>query len=163
MTTTDPRHYGLVVEIEREYPTTAADVFRHWTEAEMLGRWFAPPGYRTVSATADARPGGAWRLDFRSDTHEYTEHGVYREVTPCTQLSLTLTQIDGDHTNPETLVTVDLEELGTDDAPRTRMRFTQRGYESRTLRDDNAQGWAACFNSLADALSAPLLAPRGTD
>ena len=142
---------GLVIEIEREFAASRERVFRRWTDAEALARWFAPPGYVTLRSVADPRPGGAWRLDFRSDSgeHEYSEQGLYREVEPWDRLVLTLSQLDGAAANPLTMVTVLFEEVGDAEAPRTRMRFTQSGYESRRLREDNEQGWRGCFTALS--------------
>lgn len=158
MTTTTQRHgdHGLVIEIEQEFPTAPERVFRRWTDADALARWFAPPGYVTVYSESDPRPGGRWRLEFRAQSggHHYTEQGAFREVDPFERLALTLTQVDVDHTNPETLVTVDLDDIGTTDAPRTLMRFTQSGYRSLALRNDNEQGWRGCFTTLAHDLDA---------
>lgn len=140
---------GLVVEVETEFAAPPDQVFIRWTDPAALSRWFAPPGYTTVRAAADARPGGDWSLTFRSDNgHEYIEHGVYHEVEPPNRLTLSLTQLDGDRANPQTIVTVRLDDVGTPEAPRTRMRFSQAGYQSTALRDANAQGWQACFATL---------------
>ena len=145
---------GLAVEIEQEFAAASDRVFAYWTEAEALARWFAPGDYTTVSADVDARPGGGWRLDFRSGDghHSYTEHGAFLELDPPRRVRLTLTQVDGDATNPETVVTVDFDDIGTPDAPRTRMRFRQTGYDSATRRDQNAEGWRGCFAKLDGAL-----------
>lgn len=146
-----PAGRGLVIEIEREFAATAERVFRRWTDADALARWFAPPGYTTVCARSDPRPGGEWRLDFRAESggHSYTEQGAYREVAPFERLALTLRQIDGGSSNPETLVAVRLRDVGTLERPRTLMRFTQSGYRSAGLRDDNEEGWRGCFVALA--------------
>ncbi|MCM3658169.1 SRPBCC domain-containing protein [Agromyces mediolanus] len=156
--TTTARHHddrGLVIEIEQEFPATRERVFRRWTDADALARWFAPPGYTTVHSESDPRPGGRWRLDFQERTgpHRYTEQGAFRELDPFGRLALTLTQVDGGHPNPETLVSVELDDIGTADAPRTRMRFTQSGYRSLALRNDNEQGWLGCFTSLVHDLT----------
>jgi len=148
MTYSDTAH-GLVIAIEKEFTASPEQVFARWTDADALARWFAPAGYTTISSAADLRVGGSWRLTFRSETgHEYTEHGVFRELTPPRRLVLTLTQVDGDRTNPETIVTVDLDDIGTPEKPRTRMRFTQSGYRSAALRDQNEEGWCGCFETL---------------
>ncbi len=151
-TITDPSDdRGLVIEIERTFPATIEAVFRRWTDADALARWFAPPGYVTVHAESDPRPGGAWRLDFRADAgrHEYTEQGTYREVDPFENLTLTLTQVDGGSSNSQTLVTVLLRDIGTSENPRTLMRFIQSGYRASGLRNANEEGWHGCFASLA--------------
>lgn len=143
--------HGLVIEIEQEFSATRERLFGRWTDAKALARWFAPPGYTTRHAESDPKPGGVWRLDFRSVTgeHRYTERGAFREIEPFERLAFTLTQLDGGYANPETLVTVTLEDIGTIEAPRTRMRFTQIGYRSMPMRNDNEQGWRGCFTALA--------------
>lgn len=138
------------IEIEQEFAAAPERVFQRWTDADALARWFAPPGYSTVSASSDPRPGGLWRLDFRSGdgTHEYAERGAFREVSPYGRLALTLRQLDGTHANPETLVVVVLDDIGTPQEPRTRMHFRQSGYLSLPLRNANEKGWLGCFAGL---------------
>ncbi|KAA9394558.1 SRPBCC domain-containing protein [Kocuria coralli] len=145
---------GLVIEIEQEFTAARERVFHRWTDADALARWFAPPGYLTVYSESDPRPGGGWRLVFqaRSGEHHYCEQGVFREVVPFRRIALTLIQVDGEHTNPQTLVTVELDDVGTPERPRTLMRFTQSGYRSPALRDDNENGWRGCFVILAHDL-----------
>lgn len=145
-TSTDP---GLVIEIERHFDSTPERLFALWTHADALARWFAPPGYTTLGASADAFPGGVWNLTFRSrDGHEYLEQGVFLTLDPPTRLEFTLTQVDGERENPETRVTVEFHDVGTPDAPRTRMLFRQAGYRSAVRREANAEGWSACFDAL---------------
>lgn len=156
MTSTSQPHGDgrLVIDIRQEFHAPAERVFHRWIDADALARWFAPPGYVTAYSETDPQPGGRWRLDFhaQSGQHHYTEHGVFHEVDPFARLVLTLIQVDGDHTSPETLVTVDLEDIGSAEAPRTRMRFTQSGYRSPALRDANEQGWHGCFAALTRAI-----------
>lgn len=153
MTTT----IGSTIEIIREFAVPRRMVHHRWTDAAAMARWFAPAGYATVSASADPRPGGRWELAFRSDDgHEYVEHGEYREIAP-ERIVLTLTQTDGDHENPETSITVELDDVGTADSPRTRMRFRQSGYRSERLRHDNEQGWLGCIEELGRDLGDPVL------
>lgn len=149
------RGRALVIEIEYEFPVTRDRIFHRWTNADALARWFAPPGYTTISSVSDPRPGGTWRLDFRSDIdgHEYTEQGIYYRVDAPELLVLSLIQTDADGANPETLVTVNFDDVGTPEAPRTVMRFTQDGYRSIALFNDNRQGWEGCFAILAGELS----------
>ena len=145
---------GLAVEIEQEFAAASERVFGYWTDADALARWFAPGDYTTVAAAADARPGGAWSLEFRAgDGRAYTERGSFLELDAPHRLQLTLTQVHAGEAGPETLVTVELDDVGTPDAPRTRMRFRQTGHANASLRDQNAEGWRGCFAKLEDALT----------
>ena len=136
--------------IQRWFPAPPELVYRSWIEAGHIRHWFATDGYEATSCEIDARPGGKWRVDFRSSTgHVYFEHGEFGEMVPGKSLALTLTQVDGPHAGPETLVTVTFEPArgGTD------MTFRQTGYDSRSRRDGNAEGWQECFDKLAARLA----------
>ncbi|HEX6844114.1 MAG TPA: SRPBCC family protein [Actinomycetota bacterium] len=58
-------------------------VFRAWTEAEHLARWWGPEGFTVPSAECDAREGGALRIVMRApDGQDFPMTGTFREVDP---------------------------------------------------------------------------------
>jgi uncharacterized protein YndB with AHSA1/START domain len=58
-------------------------VFRAYTEAEPLSRWWGPRELTTRIETLDARPGGSWRVIHTDpDGNEYAFRGVYHDVVP---------------------------------------------------------------------------------
>lgn len=66
------------------------NVFRCWTEAELLKQWFAPKSWTTPDATLDVRPGGANRITMRSpEGQDFPNAGVYLEVVPNEKLVFT--------------------------------------------------------------------------
>jgi uncharacterized protein YndB with AHSA1/START domain len=57
------------------------NVYRAWTEPELLKQWFAPQPWTTPVAELDVRPGGANLIVMRSpEGEEYPNRGVYLEV-----------------------------------------------------------------------------------
>lgn len=126
-------------------------VFANWIRAEDLGDWFAPYGFTVTRCEVDARQGGKWLVEYRSETGEvHREFGEYREIVPPGRLVFTLTQQDGrGNTGPETPVTVILVEQGA----KTEMRFEQSGFTAADMRDGNAEGWNECFAKLDGVLS----------
>src|SRR3546814_17868557 len=80
---------------------------------------------------------------------EHRIHGVYREIVPPEKISFTWTWVDeqGDP-GPETLVTVTLEEAGTDGA-HTKLTLHHAVFESVTARDAHGVGWSESFDRLA--------------
>jgi uncharacterized protein YndB with AHSA1/START domain len=66
-------------------------VFEVWTNAEHVRRWWAPKshGVAIVDATADVRPGGAYRYVFRQGDKEFAFSGVYTDVTRPSRLVYT--------------------------------------------------------------------------
>jgi uncharacterized protein YndB with AHSA1/START domain len=139
----------LGATIQRWFPASPELVYRSWIEVEHIQHWFATDGYEVTRCEIDARAGGKWRVDFRSATgNVYYEQGEFREMVPGKSLALTLTQCDGAHTGPQTLVTVTFEPTRGG----TEMTFRQTGYDSSMRRDGNAEGWQECFDKLLAAL-----------
>ena len=59
------------------------NLYRCWTEPELLKQWFAPKPFTTAEATLDPRPGGANRVVMQSpDGLKFPNPGVYLEVVP---------------------------------------------------------------------------------
>lgn len=67
--------------IKRRLNATPAEVYRAWTNPELLMRWFGPENVATQEVTVDARIGGGFRVVMREDTGERHEvSGTYVEV-----------------------------------------------------------------------------------
>lgn len=66
------------------------NVYRAWTEPELLTQWFAPQPWTTSHAELDVRPGGASLIIMRApDGKEFPNRGVYLDVIPNQCLVLT--------------------------------------------------------------------------
>jgi uncharacterized protein YndB with AHSA1/START domain len=144
MARSDPAPSSEIV-IEREFDAPPALVFREWLNEESIRDWFAPETYVTTACRVDAKPGGSYHIEYRSnDGHVFNEHGVFREVEAPKRLVLTLTHVHDGQSGPETSITVTFE----DSARGTRMCFRQTGFDSVEYRDANAEGWQGCFAKL---------------
>jgi uncharacterized protein YndB with AHSA1/START domain len=56
-------------------------VWKAWTEADRLMRWWAPSGCTTPACTVDLRPGGSFHYCMRMpDGLEIWGIGIYREI-----------------------------------------------------------------------------------
>lgn len=65
-------------------------VFRCWTDAALLPKWFAPLPWTTASARLDVRAGGTSAVVMRSpEGVDYPSSGVYLEVVPNQKLVFT--------------------------------------------------------------------------
>jgi len=66
-------------------------VFKAWTAAEHVKRWFSPAGSTIPEAEVDARPGGvfAYIMRFEDGSEQWTR-GHFVEVTPARRLVLDL-------------------------------------------------------------------------
>ena len=66
------------------------NLYRAWTEPELLKQWFAPSPYTTPVAEMDVRPGGANLIVMRGpDGTEMPNRGVYLEVVKNEKLVFT--------------------------------------------------------------------------
>jgi uncharacterized protein YndB with AHSA1/START domain len=58
-------------------------VFRAWTEARHLARWFGPRGFTTTTRTFEFRPGGVWEFEMHGpDGTVYPNHIEWQEIVP---------------------------------------------------------------------------------
>jgi uncharacterized protein YndB with AHSA1/START domain len=141
-----------VLVLEREYDAPRNLVFKAWTDAAHLARWWGPKGFQVLSWKADARPGGRFRFGMRSpEGQEHWAHGIYREVVAPGRLVFTTAWEHPDGSpKHETVVTIILTERGG----KTKLRFHQAIFDSETARDLHRGGWNSTFDSLADYLAA---------
>lgn len=140
-----------VLIIERVFDAPREEVFKAWTDENLLLQWFCCKGFRVVSADVDLRVGGVWRSSMESpDGNIYAERGVYREISPPARLVMTWAweAVGGgeEHTiGYETIVSVDFEPYEDN---KTKMYFKQEIFESVESRDSHNQGWSEAFDNL---------------
>jgi uncharacterized protein YndB with AHSA1/START domain len=115
----DPRDLRL----HREVDAPRDLVWTALTQAEHLGRWWGPSGFRTETHSHDLRPGGSWRLTMHGpDGRAYGNHAVFDEVVAPERLVLRYVEEPG--TEPARHVTtITLDALGP---ARTRITLTLR-------------------------------------
>ena len=149
---TDAPRADLTLRLERRLAAPRALVFRAWTEPLHLRRWSAPHGFVIPEADGELRPGGTWRTTMRApDGTEHRLIGTYREIVPPKRLVFTHAWLDdAGRPGPETLVTVELEEIPGG----TLLRFTQTGFASAGARDGHGEGWGEALDRLAAHLEA---------
>jgi uncharacterized protein YndB with AHSA1/START domain len=72
-----------VVDIERVIDAPVADVYRAYTEADLIAKWLGPRGYDTNVTKFDIRDGGQWAFVHTNPEGErYAFHGSYHSVKP---------------------------------------------------------------------------------
>ena len=139
----------LEVIMNRTVNAPRERVFRAWTEAAELNRWFSPDPDATIRASVDLRVGGAYRIELRNAERVFGAHGVYREIRPPERLVFTWNSINCGVTAVEdTLVTVEFFEAGD----KTQVTLTHQYFTDTDMRDRHAQGWKGCLDHLATIL-----------
>ncbi|HEY4294917.1 MAG TPA: SRPBCC domain-containing protein [Paraburkholderia sp.] len=130
--------------IVRRLKAPPARVYAAWTRPELMARWWGPDAGPVLSAEADPRVGGRFRVVFQTldgETHDC--RGEYQEVETDRKLVFTWQWV----TLPErrSLVTIQLRpvEEGTE------MNFTHAQFFDEAARDGHQAGWSGAFEKLA--------------
>ncbi|MBA8881515.1 SRPBCC family protein [Phyllobacterium myrsinacearum] len=155
--TTDTTDRELV--LTRIIDAPRENIFRAWTEVELLKQWFAPLPYTTPHAELDVRPGGSSLVVMRGpDGTEFPNPGVYLEVVKNEKIVFTdaFTSAWVPSEKPFMTAIITLEDLG---GGKTKYTALVRHW---TVADREAhekmgfhEGWGICTDQLA-ALAAKL-------
>jgi uncharacterized protein YndB with AHSA1/START domain len=129
-------------------------IWRCWTEPGLLTQWFAPKPWSTPRAELDVRPGGTCMVVMSDpDGNEFSNPGVYLEVTPNEKLVFTdaFTSAWQPSEKPFMVAEIRLEDIGDG---RTRYTATARHWSSKD-RDAHEkmgfhEGWSQCADQLAE-------------
>ncbi|MFL9896233.1 SRPBCC family protein [Paraburkholderia sp. RL17-381-BIF-C] len=125
-------------------------VYAAWTRPELMARWWGPDAGPVLSAEADLRVGGRFRVVFQTldgETHDC--RGEYREVEAGRKLVFTWEWV----TLPErrSLVTIRFRTIEEG----TELNFTHAQFFDEAARDGHRTGWSGAFEKL-EALFAEL-------
>lgn len=148
---------SLDLLLERTLDVSPEDIWRAWTEPELLLKWFVPAPWSLASCTLELRPGGAFCTVMRSpEGEEFPGMGCFLEVVPNRRLVWTSAMDPG--FRPK------LNEIGSVDFPFTAvitMEPTEGGtlYRALALHADQAgkekheqmgfqEGWGAACDQL---------------
>jgi len=147
--------------LSRSYPVAPEKVWRAWTDAQAVKKWWGPgPGEPVSFAELDVRVGGRFRIVFGGpDGRAHECAGVYKEVVPNRKLVFTWSW---PNTTPEreSLVTIVFKSASWG----TELVFTHEQLFDEKVRDDHKQGWSASFGKLEHYLKTAgefKMAPRG--
>ena len=122
-----------------------AKVYTAWTDPQKIVRWFGPKEASgdSVKAEMDVRPGGRYRISFKTGDGEYHEvGGVYREVVPDSRLQFSWAW----HSTPEreSLVTITIAKDG--DGAILTLHHEQ--FFDEKARDGHERGWTGTLEKL---------------
>jgi uncharacterized protein YndB with AHSA1/START domain len=154
-----PRVSGRTVRVlllTRVFEAPRELVFRSWTEAKLMARWWGPEGFTSPACEADARPGGAVRIHMRGpDGAMYPMKGIFHEIVAPEHLVLTMSAFEESKGHPR-LKTQCAVTLAEQDG---RTTLTLRIVVVRSRPEvaaalAGAEGWTQSLERLAGALGA---------
>jgi uncharacterized protein YndB with AHSA1/START domain len=132
----------------RHYPAPVERVWSAWTDPQKLTRWFGPDQGPVESAEVDVRPGGRFRIAFRTEDGErHVCLGEYREVVPNERLAFSWEWI----TMPERRSQVDLGFREVDGGTELTLHHGQ--FFDEPARDGHREGWSGALDKLGRLLA----------
>jgi uncharacterized protein YndB with AHSA1/START domain len=139
------------VRVSRTLHAPRELVFRAWSSAEHVQRWFAPTGYTVPQATVDTRVGGAFEILMRApDGVEHWARGTFAEISRFDRLALDLVVED---TKGHALFRAFTEARFADALGGTKLDVTQTytviDPEAAWMAQGAPQGWAQTLDNLS--------------
>ncbi|MEX2128589.1 MAG: SRPBCC domain-containing protein [Xanthobacteraceae bacterium] len=139
----------LSLVARRMIPATPDQVFRAWTDAGELQKWFGPKGVSCIGAEVDLRVGGRYRIGNQfTDGRVVWIAGEFERIERPRELVYTW-NIEPDFAKPERVV-VRFEQRGAD----TEVVVVHERIPDAAIRDRHAEGWDGCFDGLERLFSA---------
>jgi len=128
----------------RRIKAPPAKIYAAWTEPAHMARWWGPDAGPVLSAEADPRPGGRFRVVFQTlDGEKHDCRGVYREVEPGRKLVFTWQWVSTPER--ESFVTIELRPIPEG----TELTLTHAQFHDETVRDRHRVGWSGSLDKLA--------------
>jgi uncharacterized protein YndB with AHSA1/START domain len=116
-----------VVDVERLVDAPVGDVYRAYSEPELLAQWMGPHGYVMDMTKFDFRDGGEWAFSHRGDGETFAFHGSYHSIAPRESIVQTF-EYEG-AAGHVSLERVSFEDLG--DSTRVRIHSVFQSIEDR--------------------------------
>ena len=155
--------------IKREFNAPRERVWKAWTDAKSLGKWWGPKGFDIVSVKLDLRPGGTFHYLLRSpDGQDMWGKFIFREIVPLERLVFVVSFSDAEggltrHPMSPDWPLMMLSIITFTDAGAGKTRITVRwvAYEATEAErkvfeagaESMRQGWTGTFDRLDDYLA----------
>lgn len=140
------------VTLRRVFKAPRPRVFRAWTEARELERWFGPRGWSARVARLDLRVGGEYEFAMtpaEPDRGRRSLAGRFREVRTDRRLVFTWVWKDGpdaEANSEESLVTIDFRDVEAG----TEVVLKHERLLSEASREGHRGGWRESFDRLVE-------------
>ena len=132
------------IRIERSFDCRPGRVWDAWTKPDLMDRWFCPNPDLRVSSHADAREGGAYRVNLGG---EYIVSGSYQRLEERAVLECTW---QWEHETLTTLLCVELAQRGSGG---TDLVLVHSDFTDAADAEATREGWELSLDRLAQLLA----------
>jgi uncharacterized protein YndB with AHSA1/START domain len=146
--------------VSRAFPAPRELVFKAWSRADHIKRWFSPEGCSVPEAEVDFRTGGAFVVCMRlPDGVDHWARGTFLEISPPERLVLSIgVEVGGiKRFTAHTAVTFDLEGVGTRMTVRQSYEFHDPAFVDAAA--GAYEGWRTTLGKLEQELGRMQAAP----
>ena len=138
----------LELTVTRTISAPRAKVFNAWLSPEMLAKFMrTPTGGEASRVKTDPVKGGRFSIVMITAEREIPHAGTYLEIDPHSHLSFTW---ESPYSLDDSVVTIDLAELGPDT---TEITLRQVKFRSEEARQGHTKGWNAILDNLEESIS----------
>lgn len=132
-------------------------VWKAYTEAEHIAKWWGPDGFTTVVPRLELRPGGVWHYGMKSDEWgDAWGKAIYREIVPPERLVYTdmFSDEEGNSVEgmPESEVTITFAEQDGRTLMTSRTVFASAEERAQVIEMGMEEGLAQTLDNLAEYL-----------
>ncbi len=135
--------------IARSFAAPRELVFKAWSSADHIKRWFSPEGCSVPEAEVDFRPGGAFVVCMRlPDGRDFWSRGAFGEISPPRRLSFVSSVIVDGEKRFTADTTVSFEEEGAGARMIVRQAYEIHDESFRFAIEGSAEGWRTTLDKL---------------
>jgi len=135
----------LTLEIKRIVPAAPAVVFRSFSDANELAKWWGPRGFTIPSLEFAPRVGEPYRIEMQPpEGDRFNLAGAFRAVDPPARLAYTFVWEEPDPDDVETLVDLRFRNL----SEATEVALTQGPFKTEARLALHRDGWTDSLEKL---------------
>lgn len=139
--------------LDRLLDAPRAALWRCWTEADLLKRWFVPAPWSVADAVIDPRPGGAFDVTMRSpEGQDMPQRGVFLDLVPGARIvttdAFTAGFVPGEGV-PFMVATISFADEGGGTRYIARVRHWSAAARAQHEAMEFDAGWNQCADQLA--------------